>query len=381
MPPTDRPVNLFGDSNDPYERKQAGTSADANSESCLDRAAQPGDAALVPNQPLLDKIGDADGGSDGARYLSLPPSYPDLVAKLGAQVSGHRDVIRQLALLFDHRWSSASTTIRERVLIVGSSGSGKSHLVHALARCLNVPCVVVDASALSESGWQGMQPADVMLLMYEAVGRNVARLERGEVLLVMDEVDKLAPRVQSDWVGVSVRRGRQQSLLGIVGGLTPVRFLDPDDALRVRWLEARTDRIPILCAGAFPDLVMAGSAPTDAELCAYGMIPELAGRLSTRVVLESRTAAELVILWRSPDGVVSQLTRAAAAMGYRLDITDGALAQVARRVSSGTGGLTPRGGGAALGDAVRAAIIRALEDGKEADEPIVIAPDDVTGTR
>lgn len=319
------------------------------------------------------------------------PTFTQLRARLSASVTGHRDVIDQLALAFDPRWVKPITThpnnattsqmqvpsVRERILIIGSSGSGKSHLMQALAQSLGVPCVIIDASAISESGWQGMQPTDVLTQLYNAVGQDRGALERGPLLL-LDEFDKICPTSPYDYVGASVRRGRQQSLLSLLGGVTPVRFSVEDELRRVTWMEARTDQIPIIAAGAFPGLAIHGRTPTDAELIAYGMLPELASRLSTRFVLSSRTPVELADMWRAPGGVVDQLASATRRIGYDLRVTDGAVALAAHIVTANEETMTPRGGAALLSAAVRTAVIRALLSDRPTADPLVIAPDDLS---
>jgi ATP-dependent protease Clp ATPase subunit len=327
----------------------------------------------------------ASGDDHGDAAVAVH-TYHHILAGLRARVTGHDAALEQLALAFDHRWAGAQgASVRERVLLIGPSGTGKSHILRALAEVLAIPCVVVDASSLSESGWQGLQPADVMARVYDAVDRDIARIERGGAMIILDEADKLTPgRLDGDAQIRSVREGRQQSLLSILGGLTPVRFtIEEQQQLdrRVLSLAARTDRMPIICAGAFPDLRFHGSAPTDQDLRDYGMIPELASRLSSRIVLAQRTPAELVAMWRSEVGLVAQLTASAAAVGYELVITEGATAVAAHAVHSATAGMTTRGGAAMISAAVRRALIAALAAGASGSQRIVIAPDDVCVSR
>jgi len=325
---------------------------------------------------------DEEGEEEDGRHQS-PASYRQLLGSLRERVAGHEDALRQLALIFDSTWVAAQpNAVRERVLLIGPPGVGKSHLLHAIADALQVPCVMIDASAISESGWQGVQPADVMARVYQAVGRDISRIEAGRVLLVLDEWDKLATR-NSDTLTTSVREGRQGSILGILGGLTPVPFtvVEPPDVSQSH-LSVRTDRIPIICAGAFDGLVLRGGAPPDDDaLRAYGFIPELVSRLTTRIVLCQRTPQQLIALWRSEVGVVSELSRACQAMGYQLEVTDGALAIAAHAVHRGAGGITARGGVALISSACRRALINALESDSRAEQRrIVVAPDDIAGS-
>ena len=157
-----------------------------------------------------------------------------------------------------------------------------------------------------------------------------------------------------------------------------MRFPVEDELRRITWMEVRTDQIPIIAAGAFPGLVIHGRTPTDAELVAYGMLPELASRLSTRFVLSSRTPVELADMWRAPHGVVEQLASATRRIGYDLRVTDGAVALAAHVVIANEEMMTPRGGAALLSAAVRAAVIRALLSDQSTADPLIIAPDDLS---
>lgn len=322
---------------------------------------------------------DDDALDDAPANTPAQLEYGMIVATMRRRITGHDAALQQLALLHDYRWAASERDgVRSRVLLIGPSGVGKSHILHALADALGVPCVIIDASALSESGWQGTQPAHVMERLYRAVGCQVDQLARGAVLLCLDEVDKLCSRHPGDAVGTAVREGRQQSVLSIIGGLTPVPFtVDNGPALAPTSLSVRTDRMPVVCAGAFTGLAMRGATPTDQELGAYGMIPELASRLSTRILLTQRTPAELVAMWRADGSVVAQITLAAEAMGYTLEISEGALARAAHAVAERAGGVTARGGAALLTAAARTALVAALESRLRVGARIVVAPDDL----
>lgn len=318
------------------------------------------------------------GAAAAKNARTATPTFTDLHDTLVRRISGHDTVLKQLAFVCDPRWRAGCHGVAERVLIIGQTGSGKSHLLATLADCAGLPCVTVDASQLSESGWQGMQPADVMTQLYDAVGQSLPRLVAGEVILVLDEIDKLCPRNRRDPLSVSVRRGRQQSLLALLGGVTPVRFNTINALQQSVSLSARTDRILIICAGSFPGLSVADAeGPTDSALTRYGMIPEFAARLTMRLTLSSRTPKELVAMWRAPGGVVCDSEYAASSLGIRLTVTDGALAVVAHAVAAGVDGLTPRGGSGIIMRVVRAALIRALETGPRDSPFVTVTPDDV----
>jgi ATP-dependent Clp protease ATP-binding subunit ClpX len=220
---------------------------------------------------------------------------------------------------------------KSNVLLIGPTGSGKTHLVRTLAQCLAVPLSIADATEYTEAGYYGK---DVELLVAELLFRanqSVARAQTGVIFI--DEIDKLARRAQSYKTGGGTRdiggEGVQQGLLKLLEGrevLVPTS-LQPQPG-RQEVVQIDTSDILFIAAGTFSDLHEYASGGGRAigfggdedgsgrrgrgaarplrteDLIAYGMLAELLGRLPVRVQLEPLSEDELCAVLTVPPGAL-----------------------------------------------------------------------------
>lgn len=255
---------------------------------------------------------------------------------------------------------------KSNVLLVGPTGSGKTHLVRTLAQCLDVPLSIADATEYTEAGYYGK---DVELLVAELLFRanqNVARAQTGVIFI--DEIDKLARRAQSYKTGGGTRdiggEGVQQGLLKLLEGrelLVPTS-LTPQQG-RPDLVQLDTTDILFIAAGTFSDLydytgsgaraigfggdpgpsgpsgrtgpsAKAGGAARRVrteDLVAYGMLAELLGRLPVRVQLAALTEDELCAVLTQPQGaLVREYDYLLHLDGVKLDWSEPALRELAR---------------------------------------------------
>lgn len=250
---------------------------------------------------------------------------------------------------------------KSNVLLIGPTGSGKTHLVRTLAQCLDVPLSIADATEYTEAGYYGK---DVELLVAELLYRanhQVARAQTGVIFI--DELDKLARRAQSYKTGGGTRdiggEGVQQGLLKLLEGrelLVPTS-LTPQQG-RPDLVQLDTTDILFIAAGTFSDLydyTGSGSRPigfggdpgergrTGAkgsgaarrvrteDLVAYGMLAELLGRLPVRVQLDALTEDELCAVLTQPQGaLVREYDYLLHLDGVKLDWSEPALRELAR---------------------------------------------------
>lgn len=298
--------------------------------------------------------------------LDRLPTPTDMVAHLDRFVVGQARAKRALATavyrhFMDravHEIDASARGARHHVLLLGPTGSGKSHLVRVLAEYLGVPVAICSATSLSEVGYMGDSVDSLMAALLGAAGGKLDRAHRGIVFL--DEVDKLR---RSNEHGRDVSgEGVQNALLTLLDGL-PVRFRRGEQTI-----EMDSSRVLFVFAGAFaalPAIVRERRAPRTAlgfgatterrpgdledgqayheaspdDLIRFGMIPELIGRMSTIAVVEPLGVGDLVRVLR--DVECAPLARERGHFerhGLRLEMPEESCHALARKASrAGTG--------------------------------------------
>ncbi|MCM1193783.1 MAG: ATP-dependent Clp protease ATP-binding subunit ClpX [Butyrivibrio sp.] len=317
----------------------------------------------IPNKQKLKKKKKKEGEAPALNIRDIPAPHK-IKASLDEYVVGQEHAKKVISVaVYNHYKRVATNTMDEieieksNMLMIGPTGSGKTYLVKTLARLLDVPLAIADATSLTEAGYIGDDIESVVSKLLAAADNDVEKAERG--IIFIDEIDKIAKKKNTNTRDVSGESVQQGMLKLLEGAEVEVPVGANSKNAMVPLATVNTRNILFICGGAFPDLediikerltktASIGfnselkdkydkdknilSKVTVEDIKKFGMIPEFIGRLPIIYTLEGLTKEMMVKILKEPrNAILKQYQKLLELDEVKLEFSEGALEAIAEK--------------------------------------------------
>lgn len=323
-------------------------------------------ADMEQSVPKKQKIKKKKEGEEKKPLIDINaiPAPHKIKANLDEYVVGQEHAKKAMSVAVYNHYKRVATGMmddieieKSNMLMIGPTGSGKTYLVKTLARLLDVPLAITDATSLTEAGYIGDDIESVVSKLLAAADNDVEKAEQG--IIFIDEIDKIAKKKNSSQRDVSGESVQQGMLKLLEGSEVEVPVGANSKNAMVPLTTVNTKNILFICGGAFPDLdgiikerLMKQSSigfgaelkdkykhdktilekVTLEDLRNFGMIPEFLGRLPVIVTLQGLNEDMLVKILKEPrNAILKQYQKLLALDEVKLEFNDGALSAIAKK--------------------------------------------------